>query len=508
MKSARLIPTLLLLIITIAASADDKVAKIGEQYFSTLKEAVDSAADGDVIQMVADYTTGESISINTKAITLDLNGKTINYTTDKSGGKIAVQENGSLTITDSNTEKEGGIAYSTTGAAGITLIAVEGTCTIEKGNLSFAQTESADGCRLVSVAKNGKLTINGGNISTVSGNNGAINNNGGDIIINGGAITNSCTAKLEGNPAITYAATIVNNIHGSLTITGGNIKSNQYAIWVISGAVTLSPAAKYTGKIGRSDNENDITLALTDEVELKDVDENLLHSTTTISYKRAKTENTWGTVCLPFAPDNSEKKITYFAINKIDAAAKTIDVTEVAEPLANTPYLFMLNSDADGIFEAHAAIAGSNTAINTSEPAKDVIADGCTLKGVYKTTAVFASQEDLNKYSGNAPYDNVCDPAAYYISGNSICPINSYFYLKPYRAYIAATGQAQSKGAHNYQVAILDEITGINETASTDSNKKITCIYNLAGQKRNSLQAGVNIVRYSDGTCRTINIIR
>lgn len=198
-------------------------------------------------------------------------------------------------------------------------------------------------------------------------------------------------------------------------------------------------------------------------------------------------------MCLPFAPDKN-KDVTYYSINSIDAANNYIDVVEVDNPEANTPYLFMLTSG--NIFQA----TGSNT-ISKNETAKFVSKSGATLKGVFEKTAVFASQDDFN--TSSITYNKVVDANSYYISSNTIYHINKYFNLKPYRAYFVLPTGTQS---NSYQVAILDELTGVDPAENTEKSKEIIGIYSLSGQKQSQLQKGINIVRYSDGTSQTINV--
>lgn len=200
-------------------------------------------------------------------------------------------------------------------------------------------------------------------------------------------------------------------------------------------------------------------------------------------------------MCLPFAPDKNDN-VSYYSINSIDAANNYIDVVEVDNPKANTPYLFMLNNG--NIFQA----TGSNT-INKSDTAIFVKNKNgtATLKGVFEKTAVFASQYDLG--TSSITYNKVVDANSYYISNNTIYHINKYFNLKPYRAYFVLPTGTQS---NSYHVAILDELTGVGAAENAEKSREIIGIYSLSGQKQNQLQKGINIVRYSDGTSQTINV--
>lgn len=79
----------------------DAVASVGGTKYPTLQKAIDAAADGDTVVLLADRT--ESITIG-KAITLDLGGKTLststsgteNPTVTVKDGKIATIKNGTI----------------------------------------------------------------------------------------------------------------------------------------------------------------------------------------------------------------------------------------------------------------------------------------------------------------------------------------------------------------------------------------------------------------------------
>lgn len=490
---------------SVTAMADYYVAKIGATRYTSLKAAVDSASNGDTIKMIANHTTKDHIQIKENVnITLDLNGDTIDYQPNSSGKTasplINVLYNGTLTIIDSSKEKGVITCKSNNNGKTFNLIQVQGVCTINGGTYSYNQSKK--GCTVINVInisnKIGTLTINKGVFSTSYGGQGGTIRNEGNTTINGGTIINNydVTTKsftslgLNGQLPI---ATAVYNLQESSTISinGGTITSNQYAVWVAYGTANLSSSAIYNGLIN---DGNDSTFILSDNADFKDIDSNVLASAKTITYSR-NTNGIWGTVCLPFAPDKNDN-VKYYSINKIDANTKTLDVTEVSQPEADTPYLFMLNSG--NVFQA----TGSNT-ITKSDTAKFVSnQSGAMLKGVFEKTSVFASQTELD--TSTTTYNKVVDENSYYISKDNIYHINRYFNLKPYRAYFVLPNKATP--SNSYQVAILDELTGLGSTEKAEKSKEIIGIYSLSGQKQSYLQKGINIVRYSDGTSQTINV--
>ena len=76
--SAFLAVMMVLTMAPMAFAADEgDVAKIGENGYATLAEAIGSAADGATITMLKNTTVTEEIHFTDKAITLDLNGMTV-----------------------------------------------------------------------------------------------------------------------------------------------------------------------------------------------------------------------------------------------------------------------------------------------------------------------------------------------------------------------------------------------------------------------------------------------
>ena len=177
------------------------VAAIGDQQHYTLAEAVTAAEDGDTITMVNDTQLSSAIAIN-KAVTLDLNGKTITATgISDNANPIQVLEHGKLTIKDS--AGQGAIAATTP------LSVERGSLILENGKISVNNTTNGYG---IYVSENGSVTVNGGEISStyapLSGNNTTGDMN---FTVNGGILT------AEYGPAI-YMPGQVN-----LTITNGTL---------------------------------------------------------------------------------------------------------------------------------------------------------------------------------------------------------------------------------------------------------------------------------------------
>ena len=175
---------------------EDAVASIGNSFYSSLAAAVDMADPGDIITMVKGTQLSSAIAID-KAVTLDLNGKTITA----GANPIQVLKSGELTIQDS--AGQGAIEAENP-------LSVEGgSLILENGKISVENTTNGYG---IYVSKNGSVTVNGGEISStyapLSGNNTTGDMN---FTVNGGTLT------AEYGPAI-YMPGQVN-----LTITNGTL---------------------------------------------------------------------------------------------------------------------------------------------------------------------------------------------------------------------------------------------------------------------------------------------
>ena len=130
-----------------------KVAKIGDNEYATLQEAVNAATEGQTIVLLKDVDASSGVTVG-KKIVLDMNGKKLYNTRDiwdTSWSLISVQANGDLTIT---------------------------------GNGTFAAKEND--CYAVDVQDGGKVTIQNG---TFIGNIHAVYVLTGTAIINGGTYT-------------------------------------------------------------------------------------------------------------------------------------------------------------------------------------------------------------------------------------------------------------------------------------------------------------------------------
>ena len=221
-------------------TAAEKVAKVGETEYATLQEAVNAAAEGQTVQLIAD--TKENVTIN-KNLTLDLNGKTL---TNNGGDTITVQKGATLIINGSGTvdnvtdakaaiynngtvklnggkytrsaEAEnttesgaGNSYYNILNHGDMTINAgVEVTSTghfsslVANGYYNYRSTDPRSGYVEGTGKADPTLTINGGTFS--GGINTIKNDDGAQMTINGGKYTNYTQACVQNHNVLTITA--------------------------------------------------------------------------------------------------------------------------------------------------------------------------------------------------------------------------------------------------------------------------------------------------------------
>ena len=187
------------------------VAEIGEDKYLSLESAVLMAGEESTIKLLDNVALTDGIEID-KAITLDLNGKTIEkandgWTEDTSVDYLlAVKRGGDLTIEDS-----------------------AGSGKIDAGDLVCGVKMTIKG--EAETGDDAVLTVNGGTIQGkyygISGNG---TRHGTKITINGGSITATDST----------GTAIYHPQNGSLTVNGGEITSSNTAIEIRSGSLTVT----------------------------------------------------------------------------------------------------------------------------------------------------------------------------------------------------------------------------------------------------------------------------
>ena len=268
-------------------------AKIGETKYKTVQEAVNAANTGDTVVLLKDVTLENTLDLTNKSITLDLDGHVLNRGLINIDGTftqitnnssvIKVEENGNLSLIDSNTDNRLHKFIKITDGTNKGLFVLDenfGTEIITGGCITGGSTSG------IEVNNGGVFTMESG---TVVGNchtgNGAgifVNDNS-TFVLNNGVICNNTTTY--GGGVATFGifemndGKICNNIvqndgasvmvgGGTMTMLGGEISGNICggiggAIDYWQGNITLGGTAKIIGNFkvnGNTQTANNLYL--------------------------------------------------------------------------------------------------------------------------------------------------------------------------------------------------------------------------------------------------------
>ena len=203
------------------------VAKIGDNNYWTLQDAIDAATEGQTVTVLTDIALAETATVPAdKTITLDLNGKTISQEKACTGNYNMILNKGNLTITG-----EGKISFKDTGAGdpnfgwGSYTVRNEGTLVVENGTIEhLGEQNPGNGqpnkhmyCAIFQYS--GKSTINGGTISTPTYRSARLWK--GEMTINGGTFDGQLWVQ-----AVDNSANLV--INGGTFAPRGNDGSSVY----------------------------------------------------------------------------------------------------------------------------------------------------------------------------------------------------------------------------------------------------------------------------------------
>ena len=202
------------------------------------------------------------------------------------------------------------------------------------------------------------------------------------------------------------------------------------------------------------------------------------------SYSRKiKVGSTWGTLCLPFAIDQSkETECKFYRLTGIDNDCITLESYEGAEIPAGTPVLFKMN---EGVRELE--ISAQNVDL-VKEPVAGTASD-VNLVGSFTKIGGNGNQGlDKNDYIiGKDKFWRVSDLN----DGNGVG-------IKPMRAYIHPANEYLARAAM-LSIGKGDGTTAIDNlnAISNDANAEY---YDANGRRTNGLQKGLNIVKRGSKT--------
>ena len=220
------------------------LAEINGVKYKTLAAAFANAVDGDTIVLMDDITLAESV-VNTKAVTLDLNGKTITGTDNNTSGNFYLINNNKGNLTIDDTVGNGAITLTATternwNSSSVVVANQRGTLTVAGGTIQhLGGTSMAYGID--------NLTNGTGTVATLNVTGGAIdstyfairqfaNNGTNNLNVSGGDISYIWMQSPNSN------ANVVN-----ISVTGGEI--DGICLRGVNAVVTLNVAANTTGTV-------------------------------------------------------------------------------------------------------------------------------------------------------------------------------------------------------------------------------------------------------------------
>ena len=205
----------------------------------------------------------------------------------------------------------------------------------------------------------------------------------------------------------------------------------------------------------------------------------------TISYSRNIPEgSTWGTLCLPFAIDQSQvKECKFYSLTGIDNDCITLESYEEGIIPAGTPVLFKMNEGKTSL-----SLSASNAEIATAPTVAGTNKDVNLVGSFTKIGGKDNQGLDKNDYIiGKDRFWRVFDLN----DGNGVG-------IKPMRAYIHPANEYQARAAM-LSIGKGDGTTAIDNlnAISNDANAEY---YDANGRRTNFLQKGLNIVKRGSKT--------
>ena len=205
----------------------------------------------------------------------------------------------------------------------------------------------------------------------------------------------------------------------------------------------------------------------------------------TISYSRNIPEgSTWGTLCLPFAIDQSQvKECKFYSLTGIDNDCITLESYEEGIIPAGTPVLFKMNEGKTSL-----SLSASNAEIATAPTVAGTNTDVNLVGSFTKIGGKDNKGLDKNDYIiGKDKFWRVSDLD----DGNRVG-------IKPMRAYIHPANEYLARAAM-LSIGKGDGTTAIDNlnAISNDANAEY---YDANGRRTNGLQKGLNIVKRGSKT--------
>ena len=299
---------------------------------------------------------------------------------------------------------------------------------------------------------------------------------------------------------------ILKTIYVSDKFTTNNVSSSMYMFYDCSqlvGAIPFSSStidkthANYkTGyfktycKVGDTKYDMCGEKLKVDNLSLSDGDDFVAYvpfTATNISYTRAASTATWGSLCLPF--DYTPSGFDAYQLTNMDEGNSTITLTQVSGQIAaGTPILYKKAEKATDL-----DIKATDASIVTM-PVEGTATELSNLKlvGTYQEKTFTSDDNNCFILKNN----QLMNPAKL-LANSKVKKVG----LKAFRAYVVNEGSTLSS-AKAYNIAIYDEATFIDQLnmMTTEGAK----YYDMNGCRTDGLKKGLNIVKKGEKTMKII----
>lgn len=208
---------------------ENDVVSVNGVCYESIDAAIDAAPAGSTVKFVADVDQASSMNI-TKDVTLDLNGKSLNFNSTATYVNVSGKD-AHLTIKGGKINGNAGRALQASDGGVITIgegteidssftasvIASGGTVIVEEGAIINNTTNAA-----IQAQSGGSVSVNGGKISGGASSYGIKATSGGNVNITDG--------EISGGIGALYLSDTKNTGTGSIKISGGTVKSEGYGV--------------------------------------------------------------------------------------------------------------------------------------------------------------------------------------------------------------------------------------------------------------------------------------
>lgn len=225
-------------------------AKIGNNLYESLSDAVNAAEDGDVITLLRNSDIDNSLNILKDNVTLELNGFTITQT--GSGSVIIINSGNAFTLTDSSEDKKGTVTGGSAENGGG--VYVGENCTFNMTGGIISNCTAKDGGAIYAnkgiVNLNGYSIIQGNRAEEYSG--GAIYAKNNSIVTIGDCTISENVANGNGGGIYAYNSTVKmenGNVFLNNAVYGGGIYIHASELIMNNGNIWKNTASNFGGGV-------------------------------------------------------------------------------------------------------------------------------------------------------------------------------------------------------------------------------------------------------------------